>query len=98
MFITLVIVRLAPIHPVTHVQHGDTVARTGVMRAVTNMWTVFIGMVTLEAPVKVFTKRCYGENSALTTDDLTVIKFLIVIIITILIITFPTLITIAGNI
>ena len=73
LWATLLEIRPAPVHAPAHViKHGDTGVWASVVRVVTNILTVLVGVITLEAAVTVVTVRGHGQLPTLTADTITI--------------------------
>ena len=72
LWATLLEIRPAPVHASAHIiTQGDTGVWAGVVRAIINMLTVFVGVMTLEAAVTVVTGRGHGHLPTFTADNIT---------------------------
>ena len=72
LWAALLDIRPAPVHAPAHViTHGDTGVWAGVVRDPTNILTVLVGVMTLEAAVTVVTVRGHGHLPTLTADTST---------------------------
>ena len=79
LWAALLDIRPAPVHAPAHViKHGDTGVWAGVVRAVTNILTVLIGVMALEAAVTVVTVRGHGHLPTFTADSITSLPGLLV--------------------
>ena len=70
MWATLLIILPAPVDTPAHVLPGDACVGAGVVRAETNILTVLIGVVTLEAPITVVTVRGHGKLPTFTAEHI----------------------------
>ena len=73
LWAALLDIRPAPVHAPAHViKDGDTGVWAGVVREVTNILTVLVGVITLEDAVTIVTVRGHGQLPTFTADTSTI--------------------------